>query len=89
MNISFCRNDPLDTLAVDDSGIPLYEVNTASRTFGLGITTIRQVDVGGQSDILSQIDWRTIGDDRVNIPNAGEVWIKVKDFLPKMGMLTL
>lgn len=88
MNISFKKNDPVNSVVFDtETGEPLYEINTPW-SFGSGKTHIRRI-CDGKSPMVCQVDWAGIfAGDKLQIVDASGSgkWIAVDKFLSKDGI---
>jgi hypothetical protein len=90
MNISFKKDDPLNSVIFDtNTGHTLYKVNTPW-SMGGGRTTIRRVD-HIHSPVISQIDWASwFSGDKVRFADhkGKGNWVDVKRFLNKDGFFS-
>jgi hypothetical protein len=94
MKIVFRDNNPVNTVVLDESGTPLYEIDTPVTLFG-GMTTIRRIDwtsaqgSGPSRNVVSQIDWSSMGH-LVRLPGSGGLgpWQDVDSYLVRKGMLS-
>jgi hypothetical protein len=79
-NVSFERNDPVNTLIIDtDTEAHLYQVSTPRKISGRTTTIRRLNDSRGSSEPAAQIQWRPLSAAFVSI--NGTEWIPVNDFL--------
>src|SRR3979490_53003 len=88
MNVSFLKDDPLNSVIVNSSDEkPLYKVETpwkiSNRT-----TTIRRLksDVtSGEGDVVAEVQWRKLGSSMITIHGAT---LRVRDWLRKDGIFS-